>query len=351
MESSDNRWVVRAGRGGRFIDEFIDGGFVGLGHGYHPSSGSLPADPTRESLGAYLESIYPGWKPGKVTNAASQLYRFMVELSVGDTVVTVDLSRRLYVIGTITSAPYLQADADMALRRKVTWTQVAPRDALSVPTRNTLGSILSLFRLADEPWDDLSAHQRPIDQADTPAAVTPPKAPKDLPPDVPEEESSLDGLLHDIQQKSREFIEDRIAALDPDEMEELVAGILRAMGYKTRVSDKGPDRGVDVFASPDGLGLQEPRIFVEVKHRSARMGSQEIRSFLGGRQRGDRCLYVSTGGYTREARYEAERANVPLTLIDLPMLGELLVEHYDAVDIETKQLVPLTRVYWPLDDE
>jgi len=80
------------------------------------------------------------------------------------------------------------------------------------------------------------------------------------------------------------------------------------MGYHTTVAADGSDRGADIFASPDGLGLQEPRIFVEVKHRSGSMGADELRKFLGGRRAGDRCLYVSTGGFTKAARYEAERA-------------------------------------------
>lgn len=37
----------------------------------------------------------------------------------------------------------------------------------------------------------------------------------------------------------------------------MVAGILRAMGYKTRISPPGSDRGKDVEASPDGLGLTD----------------------------------------------------------------------------------------------
>ena len=152
-------------------------------------------------------------------------------------------------------------------------------------------------------------------------------------------------------EKAAEFIEDRIAGLEPYDMQDLVAGLLRAMGYKTRVSPKGADRGVDIFASPDGLGLQEPRIFVEVKHRrNSAMGSQELRTFMGGRQQGDRCLYVSTGGFTREAHYEAERSSVPLTLLGLPELRALLVEHYEALDVETKRLVPLTKFYWPVSD-
>nr|WP_242588359.1 restriction endonuclease [Corallococcus macrosporus] len=55
------------------------------------------------------------------------------------------------------------------------------------------------------------------------------------------------------------------------------------MGYRTRVSEPGPDRGVDTFVSPDGLGLQKPHIFCEVKPgMGEELGAQEIRFFLGG---------------------------------------------------------------------
>ena len=120
------------------------------------------------------------------------------------------------------------------------------------------------------------------------------------------------------------------------------------MGYKTRVAADGPDRGVDVFASPDGLGLQEPRIFVEVKHRKhTTIGAPDVRSFLGGRNQGDKCLYVSSGGFTKEAFYEAERSQIPLMLINLPQLREMLLDHYENLDSETRALVRLTKVYWP----
>lgn len=132
-------------------------------------------------------------------------------------------------------------------------------------------------------------------------------------------------------------------------MQDLVAGILRAMGYHTAVSEAGPDRGFEIFASPDGLGLQEPRIFVEVKHRAASKGAPEIRSFLGARQPGDRCLDVSTGGFTWEAREEAERSSIPLRLVTMQELRVLLLEHYDNLDGETRALVPLPRLFWAVD--
>jgi hypothetical protein len=81
------------------------------------------------------------------------------------------------------------------------------------------------------------------------------------------------------------------------------------MGYKTRVSPPGADRGVDIFASPDGLGLEEPRIFVEVKHRlKSAMGAREPTTVKlpvccppvpsEARAWGDRARCVPEGGIT-----------------------------------------------------
>jgi restriction system protein len=68
---------------------------------------------------------------------------------------------------------------------------------------------------------------------------------------------------------------------------------------------------------------------------------------LGGRHKDDRGLYVSTGGFSRDAYYEAERSQVPLTLWTLDNPVRALIEHYDATDAETKRIVPLKRMYWP----
>jgi restriction system protein len=140
------------------------------------------------------------------------------------------------------------------------------------------------------------------------------------------------------QTRPIEFTKDRVSALGWSQMQDLVAGLLRALGYKTRVSPAGPDRGKDIAASPDGFGFESPRIVVEVKHRQGSMGAPDIRSFLGGRHPRDKELYVSTGGFTKDAYYEAERANIPLSLMTIDELVETLVEHYDKLDTETQQL-------------
>jgi predicted Mrr-cat superfamily restriction endonuclease len=72
----------------------------------------------------------------------------------------------------------------------------------------------------------------------------------------------------------------------------------------------------------------------------ARQAMCEIRAFLGGRKAGDRCLYVSTGGFTRDAKYEVDRSSTPLTLLTLPQLRELLLDHYEKLDSEIRMRVP-----------
>lgn len=331
--------MVRAGRGGDQVGAFLEEGFAGIGYGATEAAG-LPATPTRESVSAALRDANPQWAQGKLIVAAGQVYRFLTEIRPGDRIVTGDPETRTYYLGRTTGEPRFERGKPLPVRRSVKWSGRVARDGISVPSLNTLGAIQTLFKIPDEVADELQRLERPI--AEEPALTAPKPANTPTSDVVPEE-------LLGAPEKAKSFIEDMINRLDWEDLQELVAGVLRAMGYKTRVAAPGPDRGVDIFASPDGLGLQEPRIFVEVKHRQASMGAPELRAFLGGRKASDKCLYVSTGGFKKEARYEADRSTIPITLVALPELRDLLLEHYDQLDEETRTLVPLRRVYLPFD--
>jgi restriction system protein len=209
------------------------------------------------------------------------------------------------------------------------------RDDLSTAAKGRLGAILTLFKVAPETaaeLSDLSAGgASPSRLADAEELVT----------------TTATDPFAELEGQAIERIKDRILALDWEDMQELVAALLRALGYRTIVSPAGSDRGKDIIASKDGFGFERPRIVVEVKHRKGAMGAQEIRSFLGGRHTDDRGLYVSTGGFTKDALYEAERASTVTHLMTLDGLAEALVEQYDRLDERGKRLLPLTRVYWP----
>ena len=266
--------------------------------------------------------------------------RFRFTLEKDQRVVTYDPQHREYLVGDITSDYYHNTDeisgaiSSYAHLRRVDWLGRVSRDVLSVSSRNSLGSSLTLFSVNEEASTELLSH---IGKPATPEGIE-------------EDDSELDQIKEDTVARAHELIKDKLLELSPDKMEELAAAILRAMGYKTRVMPKGRDRGVDVLASRDGLGLEEPRIKVEVKHRSGTsMGSQDIRSFLGGLREGEKALYINTGGFTQEAKYEADRSKIPLTLLELNDLADLIVTHYESFDIEGKRLMPLVRVYFPTE--
>ena len=267
---------------------------------------------------------------------ARQIERFLRVFRVGDRVITYDPASRKYLAGDIEGDPRYRLGeiGGLPLVRAVKWQGEVSRDELSLPTRNSLGAISTLLQVPDTAAAEIEAKL-----AGRPAAAKP-KIEEDAAQDEKE-------LLRDIQARSHEFVKDKISQLDWAQMQLLVAGLPRAMGYKTRVSPPGSDRGKDIVASPDGFGFESPRIVVEVKHRRGTMGAPEVRSFLGGRHKDDKGLYVSTGGFTREAQYEAERSNIPLTLMDLDELAKAVAEYYDRMDTETRSLVPLIRVYWP----
>jgi restriction system protein len=329
--SENQMWMVRSGRGGRYAAERVEQGRVSLGWG----SGLDPQIlQSKEEISACLREFYPGYTPGQIDSAASQVWRFISEIKIGDAVVTYDPENRLYHVGRITSEAKSDpgAEEEGQFYRSVQWDSKIGRDNLTRDARNSLGSVLTLFAID-------ASHARQL-LAEHSAA--------DVSAEKPQEAVADDRqAFENIESQALERIKDRINRLDWDAMQELVASLLRAMGYKTIISPSGPDRGKDIVASPDGFGFEQPRIVVEVKHRRGQMGAQEIRSFLGGRHPEDRGLYVSTGGFTKEAQYEAERASNVTHLMTIDGLARALIDHYEALDSKGRTMLPLTKIYWP----
>ena len=326
-------WMVRSD-GGALFERFKKGA-VAVGWS---DIGDLGAVRTREEIRTLFERTYPDDPPGRATNAISVLYKIRSAIGVGDSVVTYDPDSRQYLVGRVIDeyrfAPTV-VDTGHPHTRSVSWHGSVLRDSLSAPTRNTLGSTLALFSINEDATAELLA----VLKGEVVAPQTVNAAKEDLAA-VKEDEAA----------KALELVKDAIVALSEREMEHLAASVLRAMGYHARVTPIGPDRGIDVIASPDGLGLEEPRIKVEVKHRAkTAMGAQDVRTFLSILRPGDRGLYISTGGFSKEARYEAERATHPTTLIDLGELAGLVIQNYESFDVEGRVLLPLVKVYLPVE--
>ena len=136
--------------------------------------------------------------------------------------------------------------------------------------------------------------------------------------------------------------------MPPYEFQELVAALLRAMGYHVGwVAPPGPDQGTDIIATTDPLGATGPRIKVQVKRHQSKVAVDGIRSFMAVLGPSDIGLFVCTGGFTADAQREARTQETRrITLIDLQQLVELWVEHYAKLEEEERQRLPLRRVYF-----
>lgn len=320
-------WMVRS-NGGDLVPTFLEKSIVSIGRCSDVDFTGAKKEDFRRALNqeypSSLKSV-PTWV-GICEN-------FVNKMSINDYVLTYDSVLRVYYLGVITGGYKYNPKLTDSHTRSVNWfKKTISRDSISNSTKNSLGSSLTIFKLSNEQKDEI-LHILNRQDSQTKSEI-----------EIIENNKEFSETLYD---NAKESLKDSINSLNPDEMEELVKEILNAMGYVARRSKKGADRGVDVFASPDGLGLEEPRIFVEVKHRAGQMGAPEIRKFIGGRKPEDKCLYVSTGGYTKEALYEAERSNVALTLIDINLLAETITRYYDHFSVEGKMLLPLKKVYIP----
>jgi restriction system protein len=323
--------MVRAGEGGRIFEDFKNNGLVAVGW---KDVGDLSKAQSREEIRKIVERVYKEHKPGSRIVSAGQLSRFRFDFKENDYVITYDPESREYLVGRL-RGPY-QYDSSRKEYfhiRKVEWQGTVPRDKLSTSTRNTLGATTTIFQPGEEAGAEILAV---LKTGKAPEVVT-----------KEDQEEELEEIVKDQAARATALIQDRITDLDWEDAQRLVAGILRAMGYKTQISPVGPDRGKDVLASLDGLNLTDPRIVVEVKHRSGRIGPKDVKSFIQGIRSGQKGLFVSTGGFTHEAELEAERSDVPLTLVDLEGLVDLTIQYYDKFDPDSRVLLPLTKIYWP----
>jgi restriction system protein len=143
-------------------------------------------------------------------------------------------------------------------------------------------------------------------------------------------------------------VQSYLLQMNPYEFQALVASLLKAMGYYVSwVAPQGRDGGIDVLASGDPLGTRPPRIKVQVKRRTDKITVDGLRSFLAVLGDDDVGLFVSAGGFTRDAEEEARKQESrKITLLDLEHLFDLLVEYYAKLDEASQRRLPLRPIYF-----
>ena len=327
--SSQHFWVIRVPKGEEYIAAVEMKGLVAVGYSISQSV----ADVTdREAMKKLYRDEVPNAPNMKVAMAVGQLYRVAHVIQPGDWILSPDRDTRTLLYGQVEGEYIFQKDVlgpGYSHARKVKWQGRFRRDDMSSSLRNTMGSLMTVLNM-DGHRDELLRLVK--------GEISPGGEKGD--------DESVIPFDKEMKAKADELIGDLISRIDPYDFQELVAGLLQAMGYRTRVSPPGPDQGVDVIAHPDAFGFEAPRIKVQVKHRQSAATGPEIRSLVGSLGQDEKGLFVSTGGFTKDARVEARRTT-RLTLLDADNFVSLLAEYYEKLDADYKALVPLRKVWVP----
>ena len=161
-------------------------------------------------------------------------------------------------------------------------------------------------------------------------------------------DDTVGATADDIIESTRDFVLKELSKhLKGYDLEEFVADLLRAMGYRATVSQRGGDSGVDITAYKDEL---PPRILVQVKSQDSDIMESAIQSLKGAMREGDYGLFVTLSGYRKNAKKYLD--NTPIIRgIDGPGLVDLILKYYELLDKKYQAMIPLKKVYIPIPDE
>lgn len=161
-----------------------------------------------------------------------------------------------------------------------------------------------------------------------------------------EKESSI--TFEQAEEQAWTEIEQYLQAMNPYEFQDLVADLLKAMGYHVAwISPPGKDGGIDILAYNDPLGTRPPRIKVQVKRVNQKVNVEGLRSFASLIGNDDVGLFVSTGGFTKDAEdFARAQESRKVTLIAVDKLVDLWIAHYGKLDDMARRRLPLTPIYF-----
>ncbi|CAN6135324.1 COG4127 Uncharacterized conserved protein [Methylophilaceae bacterium] len=166
--------------------------------------------------------------------------------------------------------------------------------------------------------------------------------------EVEQSEQAQEATLQQMEQLAIDGLRQQINSKNAYEMQDLAAALLRGMGYYTPfVAPKGKDGGIDVIAYKDPLGVVSPRIKIQIKHRENTATVQEIRELMGLLQKeNDVGMFVSTGGFTSDAKTTARTSHVHVELVGLDRFISLWQEFYPKLNDEDKNRLRLRPIYF-----
>ena len=286
--------------------------------------------PSREDFKTKYFETFPDAKKGSVPTSSGMLYRFCYEVQIGDYVVYPSKSDRMINIGEVTGDyVYDPEQPEYVQVRSVKWLRHFPRMAFSQGALYEIGSAMSFFTVKNYADEFLAALDKGFKNKSA----------------VDDEDETVGATADEIIESTKDFILKELSRnLKGYDLEEFVANLLRAMGYRTIVSPHGGDSGIDITAYKDEL---PPRILVQVKSQDSDIKETTIQSLKGAMREGDYGLFVTLSNYTKNAQKDLDSTPI-IRGINGSELVELVLKYYDLLDEKYRKMIPLKLVYIPV---
>ena len=343
MEIGMALWLNRSGRHCEHESKFIEDNRIYLTWGGLDRDLSKLND--RKALMTVLEEIYPEFTQGHRVQNSGQIWAFAHKMAPGDWV-AVPSKRKTIHIGEIIGEYTFQAEAENPYyhHRAVRWLETdIPRTNFDQDILNSLGAFTTVCQIKR---NNAETRVRAMQRNNWKSAGIKPMLPTIE--DVGDSSDENGVGEFDLEQIARDHIARLIYSKYAGHgLEYLVEAILKAQGFATHHSEKGPDGGIDILAAPGTLGFGTPRICVQVKAQDTPLERPVLDQLVGAMQHvsADQGLFVCWGGFKPTVKRELPRLFFSVRLWDQNDLIDQFLAVYDKLDDDLRAEIPLKHIW------
>ena len=345
ISESPKVYLVRGGRVGEAEEYALQNDLAIIGFSEVPS---LDGVSDYNSMWQLVRSAYPDAKSRKISNFAGQLSCFASSIRECDLIVLPRKRTSQIAIGRVTGQ-YLHQEVGGAIRhtRPVHWIKTdIPRTTFRQDLLYSFGAFMTVCNISRN--DAAMRVQFVLSGGRDPGMKSTPAQDSQLPP---EQETDAGADLRQLAYD--QIVREIQTRFSGHSLTRIVDAVLQADGWTTNVSSPGPDVGVDILAGRGPLGLDPPRLCVQVKSQSVAADVTVYRTLQGTMQsfKAEQGLLVCWGGFTRAVLQESKQSHFTVRLWDSTDLVREFLRTYETLPAELQTELPLQRVWSMVPEE